>query len=232
MVESIGMRNDSRLVVALDIYSPRWSIDWLMDFLGGINKYVVGVKIGIPTILSYGLDKISGVINRYNDLLWVADVKLADIGYVGKLIVDKIYESGFNAIIIHGFTGFEDGVGETVAYASRKGLYPIIVAAMSHKGAQEYLNRVSGDIILNSLNYPVDGYILPATYREYISFYRGVVGNRVILSPGIGKQGAEPGSAIKYGADLEIVGRLIYMDEAPISRVRELHGVLRWRQPG
>jgi len=228
-VDEIGSKNDSRLVVALDIRSPRWSLEWLKNFVEETSEDIVGIKIGIPSILSFGLEGISEVVNGYREVIWIADMKLADIGYVGRLIVDEISSAGFDALIMHGFVGFEKGVGDTIVYASDKGLSPILVAAMSHPGGEEYLNRVSGDILMKSLDYPVEGYILPATFTRYIRFYREVIGDRVILSPGVGAQGAEPGSAIENGADLEIVGRLIYMDESPISRVRELHGVLRWR---
>ncbi len=228
-VNEIGSKNDSRLVVALDIRRPRWSVEWLREFVEEASKHIVGVKIGVPSILSFGLENISRVVNGYRNIIWIADMKLADIGYVGRLIVDEISNSGFDALIMHGFVGFEKGVGDTIIYASDKGLSPILVAAMSHPGGEEYLNRVSGDILMKSLEYPVEGYILPATFTKYIRFYREVVGDRVILSPGVGAQGAKPGSAISSGADLEIVGRLIYMDESPISRVRELHGVLKWR---
>ncbi len=231
-VNDIGSRKDSRLVVALDVRRPRWSLEWVSDFVEKSSKYVVGVKIGIPSILSFGLENISKVVNGFRDVIWIADMKLADIGYVGRLIVDEISNAGFDAIIMHGFVGFEKGVGDTIIYASDKGLSPILVAAMSHPGGEEYLNRVSGDIVIRSLDYPVEGFVLPATFTRYIRFYREMIGDRVILSPGVGAQGAEPGSAVLSGADLEIVGRWIYMDESPISRVRELHGVLRWHLRG
>ena len=232
MVDDIGPRKDSRLVAALDVRRPRWSLEWIRAFVEESSNYIVGIKIGVPSILSFGLENISRVVNGFRDVIWIADMKLADIGYVGRLIVDEISNAGFDAIIMHGFVGFEKGVGDTIVYASDKGLSPILVAAMSHPGGEEYLNRVSGDILMKSIDYPVEGYILPATFTKYIRFYRKMVGERVILSPGVGTQGAKPGSAVLNGADLEIIGRWIYMDESPISRVRELHGVLRWHLQG
>jgi len=39
---------------------------------------------------------------------------------------------------------------------------------------------------------------------------RNIVGALIIACCGIGAQGPEPGSAIKAGADFEIIGRTIY----------------------
>ncbi len=231
LVNRIGSSKDSRLIVALDLIRDIREFNWIRNFIAESSEYVVGYKIGVPMMLSYGLENIKLLIDSSDDdLIWIADMKLADIGYVGRLVIDLIYKTGFDAIIMHTFIGYKGGAGESIEYSKDIGLSPIAVAAMSHPGAEEYLNPVSKSLLIKSLDYPVEGYILPATFTKYISEYRELVGDRVILSPGVGVQGAPPSSAVAAGADIEIIGRLIYMDEEPISRVREIHGVLRWRR--
>ena len=232
LFRDIGRRKDSRIVSAIDVTVDEWDIYRLREFMIGVSPYVVGFKIGIPTIFSFGLDNLNKIFQRIDDTLFIADVKLADIGYIGRKTSELIYKSGFHAIIIHGFIGFEGGLKDIIGYAYDIGLSTILVAAMSHPGGEEYINRFTRTIIEKSLELPIDGYILPATYPNYIREFRDLIGDRLILCPGVGAQGAKPGSAIDMGADGEIIGRLIYMDEKPISRVRELHGVLRWRRRG
>ncbi len=230
LTELYGKRNNSRLIVALDITRSMYEPTAIENMLPRIGRKILGVKIGVPTIFSFGLDVVTHWIDMNHDFLWIADVKLADVGHIGKSTVEILYEAGFDAVIIHGFIGFRKGVSEVVSYASELGISPILVAAMSHPGGEEYINRFSADIVLRSLEEEVEGYILPATYPSYIRLYRRLIGDRVIFSPGVGRQGAEPGSAIEAGADAEIVGRLIYMADDPIRRVDELHGVLVWRR--
>ena len=63
--------------------------------------------------------------------------------------------------------------------------------------------------------------ILPEAYLgspdepERIAAIRKIIGDREILSPGVGAQGGSAADAIKAGADYVIVGRAIYKAENP-----------------
>ncbi|WP_252896574.1 orotidine 5'-phosphate decarboxylase / HUMPS family protein [Metallosphaera hakonensis] len=46
--------------------------------------------------------------------------------------------------------------------------------------------------------------------------------DKVIISPGVGAQGAKPGTAICHGADYEIVGRSVYQARDPAQKLREI----------
>ncbi len=229
LLELYGKRHNSRLIMALDVTTNMYEAVAIENLLNSVSKDLLGVKIGVPTILSYGLHTISKWIDSVNDVLWIVDLKLADIGYVARQSIEQVYEAGFDAVIMHGFIGFEDGLVDAVEYASDLGISPILVAAMSHRGGMEYLNRVSADMVMRSLEIGLEGYVLPATYPILIKMYRGIVGDRVIIAPGVGAQGARPRVAVEHGADAEIVGRRIYMADDPISEVKRLHGVLTWR---
>ncbi|HII06271.1 MAG TPA: orotidine-5'-phosphate decarboxylase, partial [Methanotrichaceae archaeon] len=55
----------------------------------------------------------------------------------------------------------------------------------------------------------VDGVVAPATRPERISLIRSVIGERAIISPGVGAQGGSARAALDAGADYLIVGRSI-----------------------
>ena len=63
--------------------------------------------------------------------------------------------------------------------------------------------------------------ILPEAYLgspdepERIAAIRKIIGDREILSPGVGAQGGSAADAIKAGADYVIVGRAIYKSDNP-----------------
>ena len=59
------------------------------------------------------------------------------------------------------------------------------------------------------------GIIAPGTRTERIRELRKIVGNLLILTPGIGAQGGSASEAIKAGADFVIVGRAIYNASSP-----------------
>ncbi len=52
----------------------------------------------------------------------------------------------------------------------------------------------------------------------------------IILTPGIGAQGAQPGDAIKNGADYEIVGRAIYTSDNPQKSAEEIRKKINERK--
>ena len=73
----------------------------------------------------------------------------------------------------------------------------------------------------------VAGFIAPATRPERIADVRKIIGNRKILSPGVGAQGGSASDAIKAGADYVIVGRAIYKADDPRAAVIAIESEIR-----
>ena len=71
------------------------------------------------------------------------------------------------------------------------------------------------------------GFIAPATRPERIAKIRSIVGNRKILSPGVGAQGGSAADALRAGADYVIVGRSVYGSDDPASAVEAIAGQVR-----
>jgi len=205
----------------------------LLDFnrinsiLNCIIKYIGGVKIGLPLLLSFGLNNIGKIIEKYrSQTVFIADLKLADIGFINRVNSEILFKGGFDAVIVHAFIG-RDGLLPIVDLAEKMGRGVFTVCAMSHKGGEEFLNKNYERLLEISITSRVDGLILPATYTRYIKYARKMDKRILILSPGIGFQGADIGSALDAGADFEIIGRTIYLSRDPCSTVKHILEKLR-----
>jgi len=63
----------------------------------------------------------------------------------------------------------------------------------------------------------VDGVVAPATRPDRIRLVRSIVGDRAIISPGVGAQGGSARAALAAGADYLIVGRSITESPNPAA---------------
>jgi len=222
----IKFREQSPLIIAVDV-EPEISIEGLLE---QAKNYVAGVKFGLPYILRKGASEIKRITYRYRDnYFFIADIKLADIGFVGGLMIDLVKEMGFNAFIAHGFIGLEGALKEIKKKADELGLFLFVVAAMSHPGAEEIFNRNFISIVEACKKISIDGYVAPATLPRYIRELRDLNPNAVIISPGVGAQGARVGDGISSGATFEIVGRRITLSRDPLVTLRELMSIYKDR---
>ncbi|MEM1520796.1 MAG: orotidine 5'-phosphate decarboxylase / HUMPS family protein, partial [Candidatus Korarchaeum sp.] len=209
---------DSRLILALDFPSGR-----IKELLGGLRELAVGVKVGFPLTLSLGFDGVRELLREFPDYYWIADYKIADIPEVAQYVISRLEDMGFDAAIMHLFTG------------QRKyetGMDLIGVAAMSHPEAKFFRGNFI-KLLEEAELLEIEGIVVGATRPEMVREARRRLPKARIFSPGVGAQGAEPGSAIAAGADLEIVGRSIVKSDNPIEeamRVVEAHrGVIHGR---
>ncbi len=195
----------------------------LSDLLSKLEGTVVGVKLGLPALLSLGPDEIERTISKYNkNYFFICDSKMADIGHINRLVAEQIFDMGFDALIVHTFIGSKDGVDEVVKLARDKNKGVIALCAMTHAGANEYLNKHFDELSDMAVSVGVDGFILPAVAPEIITNVRKKYPRAVIISPGVGAQGAPFGSAISAGADFEIVGRAIVEALSPADKAKEI----------
>ena len=89
---------------------------------------------------------------------------------------------------------------------------------MSHKGSESIIDKALPDIINEAISLDPDGIIAPATRPTVLAEVRRTIPrDMLIISPGVGAQGAPFGSAIRAGADYEIVGRAIYASQDPAA---------------
>lgn len=191
------------LILALDVVDRERAL----AVARACAPHLDAIKVGYPLVLSAGLSiarDLSGL-----GLPLIADFKVADIPSTNRLIAEQVFSSGFGTLICQGFPG-RDSVTACVEAARSAGGHCMVVAEMSHPGALEYFSGgVAERIARMATECGADGIIAPATRPDRVRVLRGIVGNRLIWSPGVGAQGGDP-RAIAGLVDAVIVGRQIY----------------------
>lgn len=142
----------------------------------------------------------------------ICDFKIADIPNTVRLIVENAVSRGASAVIVHAFTG-DDSLRAAVEASGDAEVYA--VTEMSHPGAKMFTAQHAEEMARLGVECGVDGFIAPATRPDRIAAIRAVVGDRKILSPGVGAQGGKASDAISAGATYAIVGRAIYGSDNP-----------------
>lgn len=216
----------SRIILAFDLDSAE---DYKKgkNLLNLIEPYLVGVKFGYPTILSFGLERVKemNLSLRERGLISIADAKIADVSHTNSKIARILFKNGFDAVIAHGFMGFKgslDGLSRTVK-EENKALF--VLATMSNEGASVIMDKVVEQIISESLLAEPSGFVVPATRPAMIKKVKALLplnNEFILLSPGVGVQGAPYGSAISNGAHFEIIGRSIYESDKPLEEVKKI----------
>jgi orotidine-5'-phosphate decarboxylase len=210
------------LILALDVTEKRKAL----AIAHACAPHLDAIKIGYPLVLSAGLS-IAGELEK-TGLPLIADFKVADIPNTDTLICDQVFSAGFSGIICHGFTGM-DSVKACVASAHAHKGECFVVTEMSHPGGKEFFSGgIPEQIAGNAVIAGADGIIAPATRPDRVRVLRGFVGNKKILSPGIGAQGGDA-EAIAGLVDGIIVGRAIYDAPDPAAAAQSYAHVRRER---
>ncbi|NYT05975.1 MAG: orotidine-5'-phosphate decarboxylase [Methanomicrobiales archaeon] len=196
----------TELILALDVRGGKEAL----AIAEACAPYIDRIKLGYPLVLAAGL-AVAGEMAALGRPL-IADFKVADIPNTNRLIAEEVFAAGFSSLIAHAFTG-SDAVAACVDVAHANGGECYVVAEMSHPGAVEFFHGgVAERLAETAVACGADGIIAPATRPGRIARLREIVGNRAILSPGVGTQGGEM-ERVAPLVDGVIVGRSIY--EAP-----------------
>ena len=196
------------IILALDVLSSEEA----HRVVAAAAPHLDAVKIGYPLVLAAGLG-IAGELAAYG-LPIIADFKVADIPNTNRLIAEQVFAAGCSGIICQGLCG-SDSVTACVEAADDAGGECYVVCEMSHPGALEFLSGENAEALARmAVGAGAHGIIAPATRPERVKVLRGIVGEKKILSPGVGAQGGDP-HAIAPLIDGMIVGRSIYTSGDP-----------------
>jgi len=196
---------DSRLVLALD----ETDAEKALGVARSVSDIVDAIKINWPLVVSAGPEMITR-LSEYSEV--ICDFKVADIPNTVRLIVEGSVARGASAVIVHAFTG-DDSLRAAVEAAGDAEIYA--VTEMSHPGAKLFTAQHAEEMARLGVECGASGFIAPATRPDRIRAIRAIVGDRKILSPGVGAQGGSAADAIRAGATYAIVGRAIYGSDDP-----------------
>ncbi len=218
MSKLVGRVTSGRGRVLIAVDDPSTSLKGFESLILNTKELVAGYKVGVPYLLSYGLDNVKGIIRGFDDVYFIADLKLADVDVVMGLTTKIVKAAGFDGVIAHGFIGREGGLEGLSKLCIDLGVDLYVLVSMSHPGSSEiYDLNMDRVLALVEILRPT-GVVAPATRPEVIKHVRQRLGGTyLIISPGVGVQGAEFGSALCAGADFEIVGRAITKAADPVK---------------
>jgi orotidine-5'-phosphate decarboxylase len=199
------MRDESRVILALDETNEAKAIDVAKQ----VGDLVDAIKVNWPLVLSAGPEIITS-LSEMADV--ICDFKVADIPNTNRLIVEQAVSRGASAVIVQAFVG-RDSVEAAVEAANGAAVFA--VTEMSHPGGRMFTAPVAEELARMAMEAGVDGFIAPATRPDRLRAIRSIVGDLLILSPGVGAQGGSATAALEAGADYVIVGRSIYGSDDP-----------------
>jgi orotidine-5'-phosphate decarboxylase len=216
---SLFMEKDTRLILALDVTSRERAL----SLVKSLENYFDAIKVGYPLILAAGLE-IVREISVFVPV--IADLKIADIPNTNRLICEAALRAGAKGLIAHSFTG-SDSLRACVECAAGYGAEVFAVTEMSHPGAEEFMAPLAEKLASLAVDARVDGVVAPATRPERIRLIRSIVGDKIIISPGVGVQGGSARVALEAGADYLIVGRSVTSSEDPIASLKRITSDVR-----
>jgi orotidine-5'-phosphate decarboxylase len=159
-----------------------------------------------------GLDTLEKTISYIPDsIVKIGDAKRGDIGNTSKAYAKSIFDYyGCDAVTVSPYLGF-DSIEPFVQYHDR-GIF--VLCRTSNQGAKDfqslqldigggrkYLYEIIAEKVSEWNVYSNMGLVVGATYPEELKLIRKKCPAMPLLIPGVGAQGGELDTVIKYGAD-------------------------------
>ena len=142
-----------------------------------------------------------------SDIPIIGDAKRGDIGNTAKAYAKALFSVfGFDAATVNPYLGF-DSIEPFINYQD-KGIF--ILCRTSNKGALDFQNLCTEGLPLYEVvaqkakewnTHGNIGLVVGATYPEELKKVRSICPEMYLLIPGIGAQGGDLASAVKYGVD-------------------------------
>ncbi len=155
---------------------------------------------------SAGLESLQKTLDYLPDSVFtIADAKRGDIGNTCRLYAKAFFNRfSFDAVTLSPYMGHDS----ITPYLEHQGKWAIILALTSNAGSMDF--QLSGyphqalylDVIRKSSLWGTKEqimYVVGATQSEYLKEIRQVVPDHFLLIPGVGAQGGDLETVVKYG---------------------------------
>src|SRR5579872_5747784 len=103
-----------------------------------LNKFLCSIKFNFHVILPLGMKSLTKINHIAHDagLQTIADIKLNDIGNTNKIATEKLWQAGFDAVIVNPIMGPEN-LQSLIEYAHNGDHGIITLVHMSHPDRSE-----------------------------------------------------------------------------------------------
>jgi len=212
-----------KFIIPLDYLEEKGELEAIKSFcLALINATTPYAPIIKPNaqflvyLLGYsGLKEIVDKIHEGNSLA-LLDIKLSDIGSTIEAGLYWIDRLGFDAVTFSPFPGYENGVDAVYKWCEDKQKGIFALCRMSNPGTHDYQSRfMEGEqfykrLARDAFDHGSNGYVVGCTASEELREIRDIIGeDTLILSPGLGAQGGDPETALRYGTNANGEGLIV-----------------------
>jgi len=212
-LEAIVKKNNSLLCVGLD--QGEWEFN--QKIIDQTHDLVCAYKPNFAFYEALGikgwenLKKTVEYLQRYHPgVVTIADAKRADIGNTNQGYVKAIFdELGFDAVTVNPYFGKE----ALQPFLERKDKGIIILCKTSNPGSGEFQDLIWEKVAKNVVSEWNKNnnclLVVGGTYPEELRKVREIVGEMILLVPGIGAQGGEVAKVVKAGLNSNKSGMVI-----------------------
>lgn len=222
-LQAAQQRNNSWLCVGLDPSPEKMPLMgvWKWDEpILPFNKAIIDATAGLVCAYkpnlgfymqwgAYGVVALERTIAYIpNDIPIILDCKTGDIGHTQAAWAKGLFEHWqVDAVTVNPYVG-EEAIRPMIGARPDKAVY--VLARTSNPSAPQFQGDLregvgmAADVIRQSQSWPVAGalgYVVGATYPQEVRVAREMAPTANFLIPGIGAQGGNLESAVRYGAD-------------------------------
>jgi orotidine-5'-phosphate decarboxylase len=195
----------------------------LFPCLDMVSPHIDAIKLGNSLLYSSGPRLVTELRARYERPVF-ADLKLTDVSHIASRVAEQFSEAGADVIVVAGICG-RDVIRDVVKVCGGETEVWAFTEFTNDTGLIE--PDLADTTIGNALQSGVKGFQVPGTRPHRVEQVRDEVGSSVaIMACGLGVQGGVYGGAVAAGANFEIIGRAIYMDQEPSKAAARIKGMI------
>ncbi len=214
-------------------------LEWCLGFVEKIAPFAAAVKPNRNYVKDLSRAELKTLVDciHAKGMIAIDDSKLADIGETNDAGFYHARQEGYDAVTYAPFPG---NTKEAVTQAHAKGLGLIALVLMSNPEFEVIKNATIRGLkgfeyfAVQAAEYGCDGIVVGApspsnhVKDEEVRRVREIVGERLVLMPGVGTQGGEAAAILSAFGDNVIanVGRAILYASDPAKKAEEYRNIL------